>query len=366
MTIGYGFEIDFLPVGNGDNSGDAIALRYGESGNYKIMVYDGGTKEAGEQLVDHIQTYYGTTFVDDVVCSHPDADHASGLSVVLERLDVGTLWMNRPWNYSAAILDYFKDGRITDDSLVERLKKKMSAAYELEKIAKESGVPIKDPFQGQKIGEFVVLSPEEEWYIHELIADFEKSPDKKSPGTVQQATRYLTEAARKVISWVTELWHQESLREDVETSAENESSVVLFAQLDGSGVLLTGDAGLQALHASADFTEGLGFDMPANLLFAQIPHHGSRHNVSTSVLDRLVGLRKEANDGISAKIAYVSAGKESTSHPRKMVLNAFIRRGCSVVSTKGRSIWYSKNMPGRTNWGPVTPHAFSERVEAWD
>ncbi len=39
-----GYEIDFLPVGNSERSGDAIAVRYGTPGNYKVMVYDGGTK----------------------------------------------------------------------------------------------------------------------------------------------------------------------------------------------------------------------------------------------------------------------------------------------------------------------------------
>ena len=38
---GYGYEVDFLPVGNGDKSGDAIVLRYGEPGSYKVMVVDG-------------------------------------------------------------------------------------------------------------------------------------------------------------------------------------------------------------------------------------------------------------------------------------------------------------------------------------
>ncbi len=51
---GLGYEIDFLPVGNGDKSGDAIAVRYGEPGNYKVMVVDGGTKESGQALVAHI------------------------------------------------------------------------------------------------------------------------------------------------------------------------------------------------------------------------------------------------------------------------------------------------------------------------
>jgi beta-lactamase superfamily II metal-dependent hydrolase len=77
-----GYEIDFLPVGSGERSGDAICVRYGTPGYYKVMVYDGGTKESGEALVKHIREHYGTHHVDYVVCSHPDADHAFGLSVV--------------------------------------------------------------------------------------------------------------------------------------------------------------------------------------------------------------------------------------------------------------------------------------------
>ena len=60
MENNIGCEIDFLPVGNGDKSGDAIAVRYGYPGNYKVMVYDGGTKESGEALVEHIRKHYGT------------------------------------------------------------------------------------------------------------------------------------------------------------------------------------------------------------------------------------------------------------------------------------------------------------------
>ena len=75
-----GYEIDFLPVGNGDKSGDAIAIRYGTQGNYKVMVVDGGTKESGQALVEHIKKYYKTDYVDYVVNTHPDQDHASGLT----------------------------------------------------------------------------------------------------------------------------------------------------------------------------------------------------------------------------------------------------------------------------------------------
>jgi hypothetical protein len=64
--------------------------------------------------------------------------------------------------------------------------------------------------------------------------------------------------------------------------------------------------------------------------------------------------------------AYASAGKESTSHPRKVVMNAFLRRGFQPFATRGNALRYSRQMPARAGWGPATPITFSEKVEAWD
>jgi len=372
MADEIGFELDFLPVGNGDRSGDALAVRYGIPRNYKTLVYDGGTKESGQELVDHIKKYYGTSRVDYVVNSHPDGDHASGLSVVLEQLQVGQLWMHRPWRYSSVILDYFKDGRITDKSLADRLKEEMSAAYALEEIAGKRHIPVYEPFRGLRIGDFFVLSPEENWYIHDLIPEFEKSPEQKkvegraAQGLAGEVLKLLSEAAKGAASWIADQWDAEYLREDVETSAENESSVVLFGEFTGRGILLTGDAGIQALTAAVDYTESNGVLLPSILRFIQVPHHGSRHNVSTPVLDRIVGPRKPVDDGATTKTAFVSAGKESTTHPRKMVINAFCRRGASVYPTNGQIIWHHQDMPARPTFIPLTPLPFSSQVEAWD
>ena len=49
------YEIDFLSVGNGEKSGDAIAIRCGNildgnSSEQRIIVIDGGYKETGEVL----------------------------------------------------------------------------------------------------------------------------------------------------------------------------------------------------------------------------------------------------------------------------------------------------------------------------
>lgn len=363
-----GYEIDFLPVGNGERSGDAICVRYGTPGNYKVMVYDGGTKESGEKLVEHIKTFYGTSHVDYVVCSHPDADHASGLSVVLEQLSIGELWMHRPWEHSKLILDYFHDGRITDASLAERLKGKMAAAYALEELALAKRIPVYEPFQGSQIGDFYVLSPERDWYVHELIADFEKSPYKKQAAEAQNGflLKSLLIAAKDAALKVTESWGFETLREDVCTSAENESSVVLFGVIADRGILFTGDAGVQALSKAAGYAEERNVSIPGYIKFAQVPHHGSRNNVSPSVLDRLLG-PKSANLVSDAQItSFVSAGKESETHPRKMVVNAFLRRSAKVMVTKGQSIRHHHQMGTREGWTAIDSLTFSQEVESWD
>jgi len=302
------------------------------------------------------------------VNSHPDNDHASGLSVVLEQMRVRELWMHQPWKHSKIILDYFKDGRITDKSLEERLKNKMAAAYALEKLAEKKNIPIREPFRGAVIGDFVVMSPEENWYVHELIAEFNKSPAQKaeSESFADQIFKSVSEAARQAVDWVKEEWHIESLREDVTTSAENESSVVLYGELNKRGILLTGDAGIRSLTATADYAESKGISLPDSLSFIQVPHHGSRNNVSTSVLDRIVGKQKVQNDGRTTKTAYVSASKESTKHPRPAVINAFIRRDAKIFATQGNSKRHHHNMPNSRNWGSATPLTFSSEVESWD
>ncbi|WHY63272.1 ComEC/Rec2 family competence protein [Cytobacillus firmus] len=354
-----GIEIEFIPVGENTKNGDAIVVRYGKEGNYKIMVVDGGTKDSGRKIVEHIKKYYGTNYVDFVVNTHPDSDHASGLITVVEELEIGELWMHLPWEHSSKIRDLFKDGRITDNSLAEKIKTSLNTAYQLYERACEKEIPICEPFEGALIGEFKVLSPLEDWYVNYLLPDFPNLPERREQNVVSKA---LSEVYSKLLEWIEETWDKETLSENYEsTGARNESSVVLYANVDDYKVLLTGDAGKQALHNSADYAESIGVDLK-ECSFVQMPHHGSRRNVSPSVLDRIIGERVPEGDQPTTT-TYVSVSKQTEDHPKKIVVNAFIRRGAKVFETRGSTIRHHKNMPARTNWNSLTPLTFNPDVE---
>src|SRR5262249_49596116 len=149
---------------------------------------------------------------------------------------------------------------------------------------KKKGIPVREPFTGARIGEhFVVASPSREWYL-EIIAHFEKTPEARVPA-VQEG--FLKSLLEKVKEWVDERWDRETLSEQCETSYDNDSSVVLYGNIGGQGLLFTGDAGVQALTRAAQFLETGGVHLPSTLKFVQVPHHGSRHNVSPTVLNRI-------------------------------------------------------------------------------
>lgn len=91
------YEVDIIAVGSESSSGDAFALRFGnfstDPSQQTVVVIDGGYTDSGKKLVERIRNEYGTNSVDLVISTHPDNDHVSGLHVVLEEMEVGTLWI---------------------------------------------------------------------------------------------------------------------------------------------------------------------------------------------------------------------------------------------------------------------------------
>lgn len=257
-----GFEIDFLAVGDGEKSGDAIAVRWGNlfgtRAEQKILVIDGGTLEAGQNLVDHVKSYYKTDSVDAVISTHPDIDHASGLKVVLEKLDFNVLLMHRPWEHADEICELFKNPT-TPTKLKEKLKKAITTAHDLDRICTERGKKVYEPFAGTDLygdGSALVLGPSRSYY-QLLVSQFRDTPTASFsvPSILQKAVS----AASDAVEWVAEKMdiQYESLDDSGVTSHENNSSVILLLTIDGQKLLLTSDAGIPALTAAADYAATL-------------------------------------------------------------------------------------------------------------
>ena len=167
------YEIDFLPV-HSARSGDCIAIRYQLGPHWYVHVVDGGYNTTAPVLCDLISNRYGTDFINNVVVTHGDQDHAEGLAPVLENFRVERLWMLRPWTYATFLLPYF--ARYSSVlRLVERLREDYAYLATLEEIANRRRIPIFEPFQGERIGPFIVLAPTPQRYLHMVIAS-DKTP----------------------------------------------------------------------------------------------------------------------------------------------------------------------------------------------
>lgn len=358
------YEIDFLDV-ESDKSGDAITMRYKINGAETIHLTDGGFQSTGDKIISHIDKYYGKPKkIHHVVVTHNDSDHAGGLRKVLEEKEVGALWMLRPWLYAEELIDRFSRFKNVDN-LKARLKEIYPNIAALEEIAETNNIPIYAPFQGEKIGAFTVMSPTKSRYL-DLVVASEKTPEAAKDENRSQANllKSFAYAIEKAGDFIRSLWGDEKFSSE-ETSAENEMSVVQYASLCDEKILLTGDTGRAGLSEAADFAPTIGLNLPGINRF-QIPHHGSRRNVSTETLDRWLGQRfdNQADAEKANKFsAIVSAAKKDTNHPRKAVVRAIIHRGGRVSKTEGRDICYSKNAPQRDGWGPVTPEKYPSDQE---
>lgn len=354
------YEIDFIGVKEAD-SADAICFRWKKSdGTFGIGVYDGGTRKYSDALCKTLDKVYfkddEEKYIDFVICSHPDADHAAGLNQILEKFKIGTLYMNRPWNHLDFLIKNKVYGRTTKVSLENKLRQDFQYIDKLEKKAIELEVDIEECFSDttRRICDcFYVLSPSKLFYLKRV----EESSSLLESSTETFSSQLGNETAE-------EDWETETLHDTVTTSPKNETSVVLFAYMGEDNFLLTGDAGEKSLQNAIETFKRYKCDLKGYVSLYQIPHHGSGNNVTPSLLNNLVGNIRDEND-FTDKLGVISAG-EKGHHPYKAVVNAFMRRGVNVYVTNGGSLFHqTEGMPQRKNSQPADSSVFYNQVETW-
>jgi len=248
----------------------------------------------------------------------------------------------------------------TEQGLADHLRKEcFPIVREICEVAEKSGATLREPFQGDRIGPFNVLAPKYSTYL-DLVPDMSRTPAQKS--LVEDARNFLARAAETILS-VFENWSIETLQEPDPgaNSASNESSVVMYASFSGNRLLLTGDVGVAGLQEAYNYATQTGQNVVSPDV-VQIPHHGGRRNGSPKILDGVLGSRLP-DGGVVRGWAVASAAKEDPHHPRRVVLNAFKRRGYACTATEGRTITIQHNFPQRTGLVSVEPFELFNQVE---
>jgi hypothetical protein len=144
----------------------------------------------------------------------------------------------------------------------------------------------------------------------------------------------------------------ETLGEDGDTGPRNNSSVVTLLTVDGERMLLTRDAGIEALNAAWDKYEAIVGTFPDSPLdFFQAPHHGSKRNLAPSLLNRIFG---QPGQNLLAPTSFISSAKQDPKHPSPKVTNALRRRNVEAYATESKNLLHkSSDVPMRPGYGPV-------------
>ena len=301
------YQIRFFKVGEGAKGGDAILITlYDEKDNEHLILIDGGYQKTGIAIIKYIKEHYRNHVIDYVFNTHPDRDHISGLIEVInsDEIKVKHLVYNRPWVDASLKKGYFADKRITSNSLLERIKQEFDLAVQLEDIAVKKNIPIYPAMAGKNYyGVLYVLSPTSSHYQQHLLLS-----DKTPQSTLEQynkpyVRKEYSEEEYDGTSFIE--WYDEEV-----TSEINETSVVLYLNLDNTKFLFTGDAGKQSLEAALDIT-----DNQLDVTHLQLPHHGSRKNIDPDLICRI---------NASYYIISCPPDGEKEGHPSRRLMNKIL------------------------------------------
>lgn len=326
-----GLLIDMIDVGQGDSF---LLTIDGPHQTEAYILIDAGLPEAGQKVLDYVQTY-APTGLDMIIATHLDNDHVGGLATVLTHAS-----LKREATFVFNVPPAIKDHWSTERKTLERYKgivsfRRIIDAVDTVKtlcaIANKRGLIHADALQGQywTCGEVQlnVLNP-----TAERLADaWEES----------RLDKYIQ--AGWDANFVSAMEHASAAPS---TSAENDSSIVIEILIkDTPKALMCSDAGAAVLKEITNKRQ---------YRFLKVPHHGSD-----------TGLDKELIQQIRPVHAAIPVGENAHGHPCKQVLDLLQSsgartycssktKGCRQLCTfKGGHVSFPFDKPGHAGWKPI-------------
>lgn len=315
------YEIHFLDVGDAD----CIVIWYrpnAESRAYIALVDSGNVSDA-PRIKEFLANRFGTTTIDLAVCTHPDSDHKGGFFGLLEdkKVIIKEFWWKNPAKHISED-DFAKMQR--HDSMVAACERVYNHPTDPSKnlldLAREKVVGCEcynvAPGFSHSVMPIKVLGPMDDYYRKaaiEIVEKFAELRTESDPSAYDELEELSEENARSVIDTVKD------------ESPTNKGSVILyFAPTNSMRFILAGDAAASSIR--------LVFDRNRSLLtgaILKVPHHGSKHNLNSSLIDDL----KPSQSVVSA------AGTKK--HPSSAIVYYLSKYGNVYSTHKTRGLHYT-------------------------
>ncbi len=295
-----GFEIAMLSLGGADS---LLITRWANSVPTRVLL-DGGKKGHAPKIKAFLAAR-GATRIDHVVCTHHDGDHAGGLVELIkdEGLQFGKAWAHVPGRHVDRSEVEAALSRSVGSRKAQVVEGSLRTSDALLSAIRGRGVALEEPFRGARIGFLTVCGPSKKFY-EQLVGSFRDADKIRAYDLSESRSEALARRASN-----------DGLHPSPPAHPENDSSVILATRYEEGTYLFTGDAGPRALERAKD-----SFAL-ANCRWMQIPHHGSRSNVTADLVEHF-----------APETAYVSA-PGTDDHPHQAVVGAFKRAGSHVYST---------------------------------
>lgn len=328
MVLLY-YEIDVLNLGNADAK---IIDLYDDSGVNLIILIDGGNPGDGFKIINNLKRYHQKKTIDLVICTHPDRDHIGGLSEIVRTVPVSAVWIHDPLRHVDPLFFRLLIGGAKSQGKAKHFVESFEQVFEFISLIDLLRIPRSEPFSGLTYGPLLVVGPSLKFY-EEMLLGFKN---------MESLIKNDLKNNNPLLDLLDSLTEQNStgsvLDGNNETSNENNSSVIVLGLFDNKKFLFTGDAGVQAL-LDASFRYKLN-----DIHWFDVPHHGSKHNLNTLLLNHF-----------RPQVSYISADG-SKKHPSLAVINALKKQGL-VYSThnSGNLLWSNWNNPLRIDYFRSAP-----------
>lgn len=310
------YKLHFLSVGDADSM--VISYQTSILSSRQIVLIDAGNVSDAGTIKKFLLDNYKTLKIDLAICTHPDKDHKGGFFELLEDDDIEIVdfWYNDPSMYVCA--DDLKD-KLTEGECIKYCRRVFNHPDDSKKnlieIAKIKctgivrGVRDGDKFTSIPLS---IVGPSTSFLreaAKEMVENFVELKDEPDMERYEEKALPNDDESKSVID------------EDDDLSATNKNSlIVLFAP--NRKFLLLGDATCASIRDAMEHHD-------LSQCVIKVPHHGSKHNLTTEIIENLNIVQS------------VISAQGSKKHPNSAIVHWLSKYGNVYSTHKSKDLYYT-------------------------